>query len=982
MTPERWKDIEKLYEDSINLPPDGRARFLADSCSDPEIRREVESLLAQQPNLPSFLERRGLDIAAEIMPRTQRGTLVGRTIDHYEVRAFIGAGGMGEVYRAHDARLARDVALKVLPAQFLEDPERMRRSEREAKLLASLNHPNIAAIYDLEEADGIRCLILEFVAGETLASRLKRRALPIADALEIGRQIAEALEAAHEQGIVHRDLKPGNIMISANGTVKVLDFGIAKMLEPEVPTNPSPNTDSAGVALGTPSYMSPEQARAKPIDKRTDIWAFGCVLYEMLTGQRAFQRETVTDTLAAVVDGVPDWQALPADTPEKVKELLRRCLHKDVRQRLRDIGEARIQIEQSMREPAVARAGSVVLPPRRWPLAVTAVACVALLMVGFGIAWLTSTPSPEALVGYFQMGIQPADELGPNGQRRPWITSMAVSPDGSLVAFSAARGTANQLYLRRLDESEAKPIPGTQQGVAPFFSPDAQWIGFWENNKFRKVPVSGGPATVIAEAQTTTPRARWTEDGTIFFGSSASIFRVSSGGGTPIPVITYDPAKGERYILAEPLPHGRAVIFTTLLPTTETQVESLRLDTGERRLLLPDAADARYVGTGHLLYMKAGTLMAVPFDPDELRITGDSVALIENVMQAVNAPNTNRESIQGQFAVSSSGTLFYVPGGIYPNILSAPTWVNRNGDAQPLPTAPIKPWVGMRLSPDGGRFAGFVRERGPFSADVWVYDILRGASTRLTFEGNNAWPVWSPDGQWVAHTSNQSGVRNISRTKADASGQVERLTSSTYAQSPSSWTGPGNLLAYLEFPPGKTQIWVLPVDGDRKPRLFLESKFEITYPEFSPDGRWIAYGSNETGRPELYVQPYPGPGPKIHISTDGANRAAPLWTQNGREIIYENWPKFFAVRITSFDPFRVEKPRLLFECREYFGSIPIRGWDSTLDEKRFLLLYVRSDPTATESITQIQVVQNWTGELKRRVPGGNGSWPKSGSHAR
>jgi serine/threonine-protein kinase len=596
MKTDRWNEIERLYEASISLPPDERNRLLAESCHDEEMRREIESLLQRRGNLPSFLEQRGLDVAAELVPRNQLGTLIGHTIDRYEVRAFIGAGGMGEVYRARDSKLDREVALKVLPPEFSEDRERVRRSEREAKLLASLNHPNIAAIYDLEESGGIRCLILEFVDGQTLADRLKDEILP------------------------------------------------------------------------------------------------------------------------------------------------------------------------------------------------------------------------------------------------------------------------------------------------------------------------------------------------------------------------------------ESLPNGRAVIFTTVLSPTRnagTQIELKRLDTGERRVLIPGGADARYDRTGHLLYMKLGTLMAIPFDLKKLEVTGASVPLIENVMQALNAPNTANDTYQGQFTVSNAGTLVYIPGGMFPNQRSSLMWVDRKGGTTPLPLAPAKSSaVTLRLSPEGGRFVANMRDGR--DSDIWVYDIIRGTSTRLTFDGNNDWPVWSPNGAWVAYGSRQSGFSNIYMTKADASGQVERLTSSPYPQSPSSWTARGNLLAFLEFRQGKTQIWTLPVEGDRKPELFLESGFEITYPEFSPDGRWIAYGSNESGRPELYVQPYPGPGPKILVSTDGANRAEPAWTANGLELIYRNWPKFFSVEITSLSPFRAGRPRLLFESRTAWGAIPIRGWDISSDGQRFLLLHF-PEAGSNKPVTQIQVVQNWSEELKRRV---------------
>ena len=486
MSPERWKEIERVYQRSVELPPEGRRQFLAESCGDVEIRREVESLLAQQGNAPSFIEQRGLDVARDMMTANPAGVLVGRTIGHYEVRAFIAAGGMGEVYRARDSRLGRDVAVKVLPHRFSEDIEQLRRSEREAKLLASLNHPNIAAIYDLEESDGIRCLVLEFVEGQTLAERLKRGRLPLGEALEISRQIAIALEAAHEQAIVHRDLKPGNIMIVASSAVKVLDFGIAKMLEPQTETDGPTNIDSAGVVLGTPSYMSPEQARGNPMDKRADIWAFGCVLYELLTGRQAFQGGSVTDTLAAVLTADPDWNRLPEDTPVGIRRLIERCLRKDRNRRLQTIADARIEIEEARAEPSKDQS---VLPARSRRRESMAWALVGLLAVSISAALV--------LGRFHALAEAPEMRLEITTPPTDYPYSFSISPDGRQLAFTATRDGRSALWIRPLDSATAQPVPGTEGARnnridSPFWSPDSRSLAFFADSNLKRIDIDGG----------------------------------------------------------------------------------------------------------------------------------------------------------------------------------------------------------------------------------------------------------------------------------------------------------------------------------------------------------------------------------------------------------------------------------------------------------------------------------------------------------
>jgi serine/threonine protein kinase len=520
MKPEQWKEIERLYQASVELQPDRRTRFLAEACADIEIRREVESLLAHRDHGPSFVERAGVDVAAEIIDRNHTGTLIGRTIGHYQVLSLIGAGGMGVVYRARDTRLGRDVALKVLPEEFSRDRDSLARFEREARLLASLNHPNIAGVYDLEESEDIRCLVLEFVQGETLAARLKRGRISLAEALDFCRQIAEALEAAHELEIVHRDLKPGNVMITPNAAVKVLDFGIAKMLAAGVPPGSTDSSDalSAGVVLGTPSYMSPEQARGKSVDKRTDIWAFGCVLYELLTGKKAFERETVTDTLAAIVEGEPDWSALPATTPARVEDLLRRCLHKDPRWRVRDIGDARIEIAGDHNQPQRDIPVPVARKRLVWILSIVLLALIAALFALWRLR-------PAALLPEMRLEITTPPSADP--------VSIAISPDGRKLVFVATHEGRSRLWLRSLGSISSRPLEGTDGASCPFWSPNSGSVGFFADGKLKRVDVDSGSVRTLAVALPC--GGTWNADDTILYSSPlfGPISRVSATGGGP-----------------------------------------------------------------------------------------------------------------------------------------------------------------------------------------------------------------------------------------------------------------------------------------------------------------------------------------------------------------------------------------------------------------------------------------------------------------
>jgi eukaryotic-like serine/threonine-protein kinase len=992
MDASRWDVVKRLFEAALEHSEAERISFVETACgADVELRREVESLLAAHAEAGSFAEHPPVPMAsvsgaALDVPRGDRGRLQpGARVGSYVIREFLAAGAMGEVYRAHDVQLRRDVALKVLPASFSTDPERVARFQREARLLAALNHPHIGAIYGFEEAEGVRALILELVEGETLADRLRRGPIPLDQTLLIARQIADALDAAHERGIIHRDLKPANIKVTADGTVKVLDFGLAKAWSgegaaPDMSELPTVTATALreGVIMGTPAYMSPEQARGQAVNKRTDIWAFGCVLFEMLTGTGAFRGETVSETLAEVMKSEPRWLALPPDTPANVRHIVQRCLEKDPRQRVRDIGDVRLALEgvfELVAADTTALARGVRALGRR-PLMLS----LGMLLTGVAITGLAiwflrpaSSAGPQP-VSRFTITF-PADQPFTAGDRH----LVALSPQGTHLVYQAN----DRLYLRAIDQLSATPIPGTEIGPvsarSPFFSPDGQWIGFWQNGELRKVALTGGALVKLWEAQSPWG-ASWGPDDTILYGQGpAGIWRVSGQGGTPQRVVSVDEKRGESAHGPQLLPGGRAVLFTLATggggAWNEAQIVVEVLESGERKVVLRGGRDARYVETGHLVYARGGTLLAVPFDLGQLAVIGGPVPLVEGVRDASNSTGATH------FSLSSNGSLIYAVGDSVQAQQGRLVWVARSGAEQPL-AAPPGLYENPRLSPDGRRAAVEVPEGAESAAgggglaggeeQLWVYDLARDTLTRMTFEGgNNEQPVWTPDGRRIAFQSSRDGVFDkIFWQLADSSGGLERLTTGGEGnQTPRSWSADGQLLAFDELNRRTgSDIWVLQL-SDRKAEPFLRTPFEEGVARFSPDGRWLAYVSNESGRPEIYVQPYPGPGGKWQVSIDGGTD--PVWSRNGRELFYRTGNRMMAVETTMQPRFSAGKPRMLFEG-PYFSdfatafSIQTVSYDVSADGQRFLV--VKANEAASRSAAQINVVLNWTEELKRRVP--------------
>jgi eukaryotic-like serine/threonine-protein kinase len=960
----------------------------------------------------------------------------------YDIVGPLGAGGMGEVYRATDTRLKRQVAIKILPAGLAMDPDRLGRFQREAELLASLNHPNIASVYGLEDSNGVKALVMELIEGPTLADRIRQGPIPIDEALPIARQIAAALEAAHEQGIIHRDLKPANIKVRDDGTVKVLDFGLAKLTDPtgagrsggsggpnsDAPTMTSPAATAMGMILGTAAYMSPEQARGRVVDKRTDVWAFGAVLYEMLTGTRAFEGEDIAETIASVMKTTPNWSALPADVPPQIITLVQRCLEKDRNARIGDIAVARFLLSDHATfsiAPTVATASttSVASAAGMFGAATTSGVSPATATASAGPAaaapdavsgvrvrdrsargrrvprwlwvvggllmavWFLRGGDDKAdraavdrrasrAIAHLQLGVSPADMLVTStASLRPSRTAMAISPDGRTVVFSAIKGPGlNQqpvLYLRPLDRVEATPVPNTDGAIAPVFSPDGRWIAFWTGKILRKVPVAGGPpATIASTAAIPAWGTTWGDGDTIYFADRTGIFKVPAAGGTPTQVTKRDADKAERHTLPHLLPGGKVLLYTSVFNDDwdTANVIALDLQKNEKHVLIEQAADARFVDTGHLVFMKSGTLMGVAFNVASVQMIGSPIALIDNVMQAINMPNGGDETGAGQFTISDTGTLLYLTGGISPNLLRSLVWADRSGTATPLPPGVAGPYLHPRVSPDGRRIAIEVK-RGPSrnGTDLWMYDVSRAAATRVTFNGSNA-PVWSPDGKRLVHQ-----IENLYIINADGS-QPEQLTTSNNGQ-PASWSGPANAIAYLQYnttADGRrtSRLWIVPMAGDRKPKIFIDSEFRVQHAEFSPDGRWMAYTSTESGNDNVvYVQPYPGPGEKIRISPGNGNE--PVWNPNGKELFYRTGTaegeEFYTVPIHSLSPFKADAPRLLFKAKagEYDSTAPVRGWDVSADGQRFLLL--RAGESGDKPVSTINIVQHWTEELKRAV---------------
>jgi predicted Ser/Thr protein kinase len=903
--------------------------------------------------------------------------LIGARLGSYEVVSKLGEGGMGAVYLAHDVRLNRDVAIKVLPGPFARDPDRLARFNREAQALAAFSHPHIAHVYGLEELDDTAALVMEYVPGRSLEAMLADgRPLAVADAVATARQIAEGLEAAHEKGIVHRDLKPANVMVGADGAVKILDFGLAKSLDATAsgadlmnsPTMLSPAMTVQGVILGTAAYMSPEQARGRAVDKRSDVWAFGVVLWEMLSGRRPFRGETVTDALAAIISAEPPWPELPANTPEALRALLRRCLDKDAHQRLRDIGEARITLQQSMTTsgappqpsssegpgaPAAGRSSfSRVMP---WALAALAMA------FALGRPFLERRASVDPAVMSFDVMTAPGSQL--RLLERP---AVEISRDGSTIAYSAATGGKLQIYVRRRDETVARTVPvrieqHVRQGGDLAFSPDGKYLVVTDGAALAKIPLDGGPSVRLAPVLSGTRGIAWVDDRTIIYSPAprTGLMAVDANGGEPRELTKLSLEHDERsHRWPTALPGGKAILFTVgALGSPDSyddaSIDALVLATGERKRIFTGASFARYAPGRKLILARGPSLYAVDFDPDTLTVSGSPTLVVPRVARDPNTGATH-------FAVAQDGTLIYAGAGASAGLRRL-AWMDRTGTVQPIDLAPDV-FNDPSVSPDGTRVALLV---GPIGhGDIWIYDFRQTTFTRLTTDGKSATPVWSADGTSIYYVSMDTPARQtaVYRRNADASGEPERLASTdqraylgSVLRDGTAAIGAANAWA------GSFQIVRIPLGGNRPLERLTDARTQTYGATVSPDQRWIAYASEESGRREVYVRALSGPAQWL-VSTGGGEE--PHWAPDGRALYYRVDDQLMMAPVQAGSTFVAGRPTPLF--RGLYDLQSETGLSFAVDPRsgRFLTIQLAGDES-TASAESLRIVLNWAAQLAR-----------------
>ena len=978
-SPGEFGRARTVFESALEQPVAERARFVEQACGgDAHLVAAVQAMLnadaAPHPLLDS-----GPVLQAD---RWQAGDSFGR----FQIVAFLGRGGMGEVYRAHDATLGRDVALKCLPPTFgdADSDDRLARFQREAHVLAALNHPNIAAIHGIENANGARALVLEFVDGPTLAEQIANCRLPLEDVLAIARQIATGLEAAHEQGIIHRDLKPANIKRRPDGTIKLLDFGLAKVTQPEVardgvpvssPTITTPSLVRQGVVLGTAAYASPEQAKGREADKRSDVWSFGAVLYEMLAGERAFKGEDIPDALAAVLRANVDWTRLPPSTPQPLRHLVLRCLERDAARRLRDIGEARIVLDDLIRGGASATSPLAPIVPkmsawRRFPP--LAAAALAGGLVVAAILWRTEPTRPGAPLR-FALSIPPAQALLLDPQSR----DLGLTPDGSAVVYKGGpRADQSQLFIYRFDQLEPKPLTGLGPPgpKSPVVSPDGQWVIFFEPGGgaeglgayVKKVAIGGGPALNLSRLDGPSRGATWAADGSIVAASGAAatgLLKIAASGGDAVVVTRPNRERGERdHLWPHFLPGDKTILFTVtaLEGGIETaHVAALDVAAGTWKTLIPGGSQAQYVSSGHLVYVAGGALWAIAFDPSRVETIGSATVVVPEIVTLATGT--------AEFDVARDGTLTYVArggGSVQPRTF---VWVDRTGREFPVKGVPLRPYVNVRLSPDETRVATEIADQ---EHDIWVWDFARETLTKVTNDpGLDETPAWTPDGRRLIFTSQTNGVLgSLFSQAADGSGVPEPLAKSDLIQRPTSVLPDGSRVIFMQ-PNG---LMTLTLDTDRTIQTLVPSGRGVNMDGVvSPDGRWLAYVNVASGSPQIFVIALSDPtGERTQVTSNGGSQ--PRWAANRRELFYTSLDgTLMGVAVTTGERFAAGVPTTILAPTYYLGrGLLSRGgtYDVSADGRRFLMLKQVGDRSQLTEPPTVVVVKNWGEELKRLLP--------------
>jgi len=950
MTPERWQQINQIYQTVVELQASQRSAFLDRSCAaDEELRREVESLLASHEQASKFIETPALEVAAKAIANKPAPSMVGREIGSYKIVALLGVGGMGEVYRAKDSRLGREVAVKILPSGFSTDADRQRRFEQEARAAGRLNHPNVLAIYDVGTHEGSPYIVSELLEGETLRDRIEGTALPPRKAMEYALQIARGLAAAHEKGIVHRDLKPENLFLTKDGRIKILDFGLAK-LRPKLKAADTAESTRAletasGIVMGTAGYMAPEQVRGEETDHRSDLFSFGTILYEMLSGRRAFQGKTGVETMSAISkEELPELSKTNPNVPTALEHIVRRCLEKTPEQRFQAASDLAFDLEELLGSASWPLAPAAGQPGNRERLAWIVAAVLLLVVLALAAQHFHRAPVEAGVMRF----IVPPPEKATFAP----LSTVAVSPDGRQLAFAATSEGKTLLWVRPLDSLSPRALPGTEGAAFPFWSPDSRSIGFFAQGKLKRIEASGEPTVALCRVNGDFGGGTWNHDGVILFSLSREypdvLYRVSSSGGPPTPVTTPDPSCHEvAHSAPQFLPDGHHFLYHVACGGEDrTNVGSL--DTKEGKRVMDGESVVVYAPPGYLLFVREGVLQVQPFDAKRLEITADPIPVAEQVQY-------KKGVWQSSLSVSENGVLAYEGGNRNSQLL----WVDREGRQLESIGEPAE-YVDLELSPDGKRAAIEIRDRQTKNNDIWLFDLLRRVSTRLTFALSSFQfqPAWSPDGSHIVYTSYQKGAYQIQQKMSNGAGNAEVLIKGK-AAAVSDWSWDGRFIVYeCHGAKSNADLWILPLFGDHKPFPFLQTEFDEYSGRLSPNGRWMAYTSNETGRAEVYVQSFPLSGAKWQVSTNGGDN--PRWRRDGKELFYlAADQKLMAAAVNEEGTFKAGVPKVLFQTREVVGRY---RYAVTADGQRFLV----NTPLEEANTAPITVVLNWTAELGKK----------------